>query len=118
MDLFSSLKEPLGDRGGCPQEPSRHVARILIDIAGHLPRRHVRTGLHLKRTNIAVELGGSITEYIAVLHSSSAAQHLVVRTDVDVSSFVPAKVGERAVIALAGIANRDVRRDPSTDQLA
>ena len=43
-------------------------------------------------TNIAVELGGSIAEHIAVMHSSSGAQHLVVWTDVDASSFVPAKV--------------------------
>jgi hypothetical protein len=73
-------------------EASRHVAGILMDIATHLPCRHVRAALQLQCTDIAVEFGGAITEHIAVMHGSGGVQHLVVRADVDASSPVPAKV--------------------------
>src|ERR1700722_10448170 len=47
-------------------------------------------------------------------------QHLVVGADVNASAPVPAKVtaSEGTVVALAGIADRDMRCDPATDQPA
>src|SRR6266487_45537 len=47
-------------------------------------------------------------------------QHLIVRTDVNTSPLVPAKVAacESAVMALTGITNWDMRCDPQADQPA
>ena len=80
-----------------------------MDIAGNLSRRRIGRALHLERTNIAVELGGTITKHAAFVQGPSGMkQHLVVWGDRKRPFACPSseKPGaEAAVIATGGIAN-------------
>ena len=89
-----------------------------MDVAGNLPRRRVGATLHFERTDVAVEFGGAVAQCIAVGHSACGMQRLVVRTDIDASALVLAKVvaGEGAVISLAGITDRNKGRNPAANQ--
>src|SRR2546423_1236818 len=80
------------EKGFRPHEPSRHVAGIFMDIARDLSRRRFGTALHLKHTDIAVELGGAIAKHGAFVHGSGGVQHLVIRADVNAAPSIPAKV--------------------------
>src|SRR5256885_15187742 len=67
------------DKGFRPHEPSRNVTGFFMDSAGDLSRRHVGTALHLKRTDIAVELGGGIAKHGAFVDGAGGVQNLVTR---------------------------------------
>jgi hypothetical protein len=94
------------------------IACILMNVTRNLPRRSLGTTLRLERTDVAVELGGAIAECVAIIHGACGLEDLIVRTDVDASPLVPAKIAARegTVIALAGIADRDMGRDPAANQ--
>jgi hypothetical protein len=115
LALITRLEERL-----CPHQAARQIAGVLMKIAGHLSRRHVRAALHLEGADIAIKLGGSVPEHITLVHLASDVQHLVVGTNVDAPPPIPAKViaRESAVGALTGVTNWDVRHDPAADQPA
>src|SRR5260370_14580705 len=115
LALVTRLEESL-----CPHQLACRIAGVLVNVARDLSRRHVRTALHLEHADIAVELGGAIAKHVALMYGPGGVQHLVVRADVNTSLPIPAKVAAResTIVALAGIAYRDVRRDPTADQPA
>ena len=99
---------------------SRHIAGIFMNIAGNLTGRAIGTALHLKCTDFAVELGCAIAKHVAVVHGAGGVQHLAAWADVNAAPPVPAKVSARecAVIALAGVTDRNMRRNPVANQPA
>src|SRR5476651_1887253 len=70
------------EKGFCLHLSARHIAGVLMQIARDLSRRRLGTALHLQRTDIAVELGGTIAKRIAVVHRSSGVQQLVIWAEV------------------------------------
>src|SRR5271169_1761455 len=83
------------EEGLCPHQPACHVAGILMNITGNLPRRTIRTTPHLEGTDIAIVLGCEIAKRFAFVHLAGGVQHLAVRADVKAPPAVPAKVAAR-----------------------
>jgi hypothetical protein len=65
-----------------------------------------------------VEVGSAIEKSVALVRSAAGVQHLIIRADVNVPPPIVAKVTTRecAVVALAGIADRDVGCNPAAYQ--
>lgn len=87
LAFIPRLKEAL-----CAHKPSRHIAGILVNVAGYLSGGHIWTASHLQRASIAVEFGGTVAEHVAVVHGAGGVQHLVVWTNVEAATLVPAEV--------------------------
>jgi hypothetical protein len=101
-------------------QAASQVAGNLMDITRDPSCRHIGATLHFERTEVAIELGGAISKHIAIVHPASGVQHLIVGANVNALPPVPAKVTpwESTVVTLAGIANWDVRGDPTVNQPA
>ena len=108
LALVTRLEETLGSHQSACQ-----IACVLVDVTRNLPRRGVGATLHFERADIAVELGSAIAKCVAIMHGTCRVERLIVRADIDASALIPAKVAARegAVIALAGIADRNIGRD-------
>src|SRR5262245_44525720 len=108
------------EEGLCPRQTAGQITRLLMDITWDLSSRCVGTALHLERTDVAIDLRGAIAKHVAIVQSAGCVQYLVVRTEIDASPAIPAKVAARegAVVTLAAITYRDMRRNPTADQPA
>ena len=113
LALVTRLEETLGSHQSACQ-----IACVLVDVTRNLPRRGVGATLHFERADIAVELGSAIAKCVAIMHGTCRVERLIVRADIDASALIPAKVAARegAVIALAGVADRNMGRDLAANQ--
>ena len=80
--------------------------------------RHVWTALCFERTILAVADRGEVTDCVIGADVTSRGQHLAGWTSVDVLLLVKREVGsaERAVLSLALVPHRNVRRDTRADE--
>src|SRR4029450_7701498 len=118
LDALSFV--PRFEEGLRPRQATCQITRLLMDIARDLSGRYVGTASHLEHTGIALEFGGAIAKHVAVVQCAGRVQYFVVRTDIDASLPIPAKVAARecAVLTLTGITYWDMRRNPTADQPA
>ncbi len=108
LSLVAGSQEGLGLHLG-----ARHVASILVEIANDPARWHVWAALGLQCASPAVEYGGEVAEAVVGVHPATGRHRLPGWTHIDVPLLVEGEIepGERSVIAVALVPDRNVRRD-------
>ena len=87
LAIAAGLLESLGF-GQCTGD----IAGVLMNVARNLPRGSVGAALHFERTDVAIELGGTIAKRIAVVDRAGSVQHLAIWADVDVPILVEREI--------------------------
>src|SRR5215207_123298 len=74
-------------------DPTRHVARALMDRAWHLPHRAIWAAPGLQGASRAVVLGCTIEDRRVVIHASArCSQRLAAGTEVDIALMIKGEV--------------------------
>ena len=101
-------------------ECARMVTGFFVHVAWHFALRYVWAALRLQDAGTAIELARPVEDRAAVMHPTSRPQRLAVRAPVLGLLLVESEVAARegAVVTVALVPDRDVRRDAGVDELA
>lgn len=91
LDLFAHSSRGPALRRFC--NLARHVARTLMDGAGHLSSRRIGAALGLENASCAVAFAPPVEDCRSVIHQSArCGQRVAARADVDVALAVIGEV--------------------------